>query len=127
MNLIVCVDDKMGMAFNGRRLSRDRIVCEDILKETQGRTVRMDARSQRLFEGTDITIADDADYYFLEFSAPSELSERPEHIILYRWNRHYPSDVKFDLPMDGYKLTDRAEFAGSSHEMITKEVYEYEK
>ncbi len=130
MLLIACVDDKMGMAFNGRRQSRDSVVCEDIVKETQGRTVGMDERSRRLFEGMDIAIADDpqnAECYFLEFSAPSEFSRKPEHIILYRWNRHYPSDVKFDLPMDGYKLTDSAEFAGSSHEKITKEVYAYEK
>ena len=31
MNLIICVDNKNGIMFNGRRQSRDRAVCEDIL------------------------------------------------------------------------------------------------
>ena len=127
MDLIVCVDDRMGMAFNGRRQSKDRIVCEDIVKTVQGRSVSMDERSRKLFDGMDIRISDDAQFCFLEFSAPSELPEPPDHIILYRWNRHYPSDVKFDLSLDKYKMTESTELAGNSHEMITKEVYEYEK
>ena len=127
MDLIVCVDDRMGMAFNGRRQSKDRIVCEDIVKTVQGRSVSMDGRSRKLFDGMDIRISDDAQFCFLEFAAPSELPEPPDHIILYRWNRHYPSDVKFDLSLDKYKMTESTEFAGNSHEMITKEVYEYEK
>ena len=32
MNLIVCLDDKNGMAFNGRRQSRDRLLTEDLLQ-----------------------------------------------------------------------------------------------
>ena len=90
----------------------------------------MDERSCRLFDGMELTIAESAeqaDGFFLEFSAPSELQKKPEHIILYHWNRHYPSDLKFDLTMDGYKLNETVEFEGSSHEKITKEVYSYEK
>ena len=130
MDLIVCVDDRMGMAFNGRRQSRDRVVCEDIVKTVQGRTLGLDKRSFRLFDDMDIKLHegfDGCDCCFLEFSGPTDFLGKPDHIIMYRWNRHYPADVYFDLQMDGYMLKESTEFAGSSHEKITKEVYGYEK
>ena len=43
--------------------------------------------------------------------------------MLYRWNRRYPSDLKFDLPLEGFTLRQRQEFAGYSHPKITEEVY----
>ena len=46
-------------------------------------------------------------------------------LIIYRWNRLYHSDVKFDVDVkkSGYKLKSSTEFAGSSHDKITKEIY----
>ena len=128
MKLIVCVDDRMGMAFNRRRQSRDRILCEDISKMTEGAVVGMDPRSAMLFEHLSMNIRTDGtlegcDYVFLEFSPPSKIAEPPEEIILYRWNRHYPADVRFDLSLDAYTCRETVEFAGSSHETITREVY----
>jgi len=46
----------------------------------------------------------------------------PEGLILYRWNRTYPADLYFTLSLEGWTLERREEFAGSSHEKITKEV-----
>ena len=37
MHVIVCLDDKEGMLFHGRRQSRDREVVGEILKRTKGR------------------------------------------------------------------------------------------
>ena len=48
MTVFVCIDDTMGMAFNGRRQSRDSAVVEDILA-TCGGVPQMDARSEKLF------------------------------------------------------------------------------
>jgi hypothetical protein len=48
---------------------------------------------------------------------------RVDAVTVYRWNRHYPSDRKLDLDLSAYKLYTNTEFAGSSHEKITKEVY----
>ena len=129
MNLIVCVDDRMGMAFNKRRQSRDRVVIEDIARLTDGYLLGMDPRSEKLFEGLSMNItsledSDRCDYVFLEFMHPSKLSAEPSRIILYRWNRHYPADVHFDLLLDHYHCTQTREFPGSSHETITREVYE---
>jgi len=129
MVLIICVDDRMGMAFHKRRQSRDQAVCEDIVKLTDGEVIGMDERSLKLFEGIHANIkackeCDDCAYYFLEFDAPSVFADKAERIILYRWNRHYPADLRFDIPLDRYELTETSEFIGKSHERITKEVYE---
>ena len=51
MTVIVCVDDRGGMRFHGRRQSRDRLLCADVLRLC-GR-VRMNAASAALFEGLD--------------------------------------------------------------------------
>ena len=48
MKVFVCVDDGFGMAFNGRRQSRDSAVVEDILATCGGKP-RMDERSEKLF------------------------------------------------------------------------------
>ena len=49
MIVIVCVDQRNGLAFNGRRQSRDRMVAADILKESAGRRLWMTPSSRRLF------------------------------------------------------------------------------
>ena len=48
-----------------------------------------------------------------------------EKIILYRWNRKYPADFRFDINLEDseWKLAETREFTGSSHEKITEEVY----
>ena len=43
---------------------------------------------------------------------------------MFRWNRDYPADTYFDLSLEsGWTRTETSEFAGSSHETITKEIY----
>ena len=49
--------------------------------------------------------------------------EMLEKIILYRWNRKYPADQFFPIDLTGWKLSETDEFAGNSHEKITKEIY----
>ena len=50
MNLIICVDNKNGIMFNGRRQSRDRAVCEDILDMTGEHLLYTSEYSFALFE-----------------------------------------------------------------------------
>ena len=49
MRLIVCLDDKNGMAFNHRRQSRDRIVTEKIEELAKGSVLRLSPYSAKLF------------------------------------------------------------------------------
>lgn len=51
--------------------------------------------------------------------------EKIQQVALYRWNRLYPSDVRFPMELfaDRWFPVSARSFAGSSHEKITEEVY----
>lgn len=135
MTVIVCLDDENGMLFNRRRQSQDRNLRADLLREADGKTVWMNAYSARQFHPLpeNVQVAEDfweqagaGELCFLEDKSPETCAGRLdelEGLIVYRWNRKYPADVFFTLPLDGWTLARREDFAGSSHEKITKEVY----
>lgn len=135
MIVMMCVDDNGGTMFNGRRQSRDRVLREEVLARTQGRRLWMNASSAALFapeEEEQIAVAEDfldralpGEFCFAEGAALAPSEERIEELILFRWNRVYPADRFFDLPLEerGWRLTGTREFPGSSHERITEEVY----
>ena len=130
MILAVCVDDKYGMMFNKRRQSRDRAQQENLLHWCAGRKLWMNTYSASLFENAEIHV-DDAflqkakmgDVCFVENVSVKELATEIETVVLYRWNRTYPADLRFDLDMTAFELEETTEFAGSSHEVITREIY----
>ncbi len=83
-------------------------------------------------ETCDFSVAEDflekaapEDYCFVENADIVPYAGRVAGVILYRWNRAYPSDVKFPVALfeDRWKLESTVEFAGSSHDLITREVY----
>lgn len=134
MKLIVCLDDRNGMAFNHRRQSRDRVLCEDIARMVGGESVWMNAYSVPLFEAFSLHIEAKDDYLcaagkndwcFCERESIASYAERIDMIVVYRWNRRYPGDVFFSLAVSDapWKRISMEEFSGSSHEKITKEVY----
>lgn len=132
MKIIVCLDDKCGMAFGGRRQSRDRVLCERILEITGDARVLMSPQSHKLFTDQDcrlipdsnyLSLAQGDDYCFIETDSPAPFEQEIKEIIIFRWNRVYPSDLKFNISLDGFSLTESREFKGSSHEKITEEVY----
>lgn len=133
MTLILCVDDRGGLAFNSRRQSQDRAVRQHILEDAHGARLWMSPYSARQFEGQDaahITVdegfwtkAAPEEFCFAELQDPAPWLNRVSRLILYRWNRVYPRDLVFPLPPEGWRLTAREEFSGRSHETITKEVY----
>ena len=139
MKLIVCIDEKKGMMFNHRRQSQDRVLRDDIRKECQGSILRMNAYSAGLFEKdadveTMVQIfssedflaqASEDDCCFVEDQDISLWLEQADTVILYQWNRHYPADLYFtaELSEDTWQMDRQEDFAGSSHEKITKTVY----
>lgn len=133
MIVVVCVDDQKGMMFNKRRQSQDKIMREDLLKETGEGKIWMNAYSRELFadtksaamtvDGEYLKKAGPGDYCFVEDQDIRPYQEKIEKVIFYKWNRVYPADFFFSLDMQGWKLTKTRDFAGSSHEKITKEVY----
>lgn len=132
MIVILCLDDKNGMMFNNRRQSKDKVVIQDILKLVDGKKLFISSYSERLFQGLEFNlIIDDnflnnatkEDYCFVEDNNLKDFSEKIEKIIVYKWNRIYPSDLKLEIPIQDWNLIDSFEFAGNSHDKITREVY----
>ena len=136
MLIIACVDERNGMMFNYRRQSRDSVVYQDVLRECYGKRLYMNAYSGNLFaesEGVDIRISEDIlsragdeDACFIEDIELAGFEDQIRQVILYKWNRKYPADRYFTLNLsDGsWECQKTEEFKGSSHERITKEVYQ---
>ena len=133
MKAFVCVDDNCGMAFLGKRQSRDSRVLDDIISISSGSLVYMTERTKKLFPNTDFAIASEItdqilssdEYYFFETESPIGYLDSIDEIVMYRWNRRYPSDLKLGFsPNDSeYTRVSVIEFIGTSHDLITKEVY----
>ncbi|MCC2255555.1 ribonuclease Z [Ruminococcus sp. CLA-AA-H200] len=133
MNIIICVDNRLGTGFNGRRQSRDRILYEKILKKVNGKLV-VSPYSAPLFDPSKIRVEDDpvhgtgaGEWCFLENVSLHEIEDRIEKLLICRWNRDYPADIYLDVTLDKWKRESTAEFSGNSHKEITMEIWENEK
>ena len=126
MTLYVCLDDRNGMLFNNRRQSRDGAVLADIRASVPD-LLTIDSFSEKLISASAIpyAVGDPVPgvHFFLENRNASELLPLAKKIVLYRWNRVYPADFRFDGDLSGFALESTLEFPGTSHETITKEVY----
>ena len=136
MNVIAVIDDGGGLMFNRRRQSQDRVLRERILRLSDGSRLWMNAYTRKQFDDTDadgrISVDEDflekaaaGDYCFVENAPILPVLERVERVILFRWNRAYPSDMKLDIDLSApeWNLVESDEFPGYSHEKITEEVY----
>lgn len=135
MIVIAFVDEKGGMMFNRRRQSRDRTTLQRIVDMTAGSTLWLNEYSAPLFadfaapqiheDAQFLDMAGPGDFCFVENVDVSPYLSFVEKIVLFHWNRSYPSDVKFPIKLDSGKwvLRSREDFPGSSHEKITLEVY----
>ncbi len=133
MNICVCVDDSMGMSFFGRRQSRDKALIEKLLSHTEYDRILVSPYSAPLFaEFCDERVCllencgepTESDMHFIELDSLPE-ADAIDRILIYRWNRKYPSDKKLSIsPADcGFTLTSSVDFVGNSHDNITEEVW----
>ena len=134
MNVIVCIDDAGGMLFNGRRQSKDKILRQLARELAQGQPLWMNGytASQFVEDGYE-TIVDEAfldkapenAWCFVENCDLLPYMENIQQVAVYRWNRRYPSDVKFPMAVldQKFRLAGRRDFPGKSHDMITEEIY----
>ena len=134
ITVAITVDDKMGLAFNKRRQSRDRLLIDDICKKTD-KDIYISSYSALLFEEHKdrVKIVDDPlrdcpddGFCFVEMTELSPYVESISTLIVYHWNRLYPADKKLDIDIAncGFKMTAKYEFIGSSHDKITKGTYQ---
>lgn len=120
------------MLFNHRRLSRDRRVCEKILDYSNEKELWMNAYSRKLF--TDLTdinsIQVDEEFLdksqsicFVENQDITPYLPKIDTLVLFQWNRDYPTDFFFTVDLSQWNLISTEDFEGTSHEKITMEVY----
>ena len=132
MKLIVCLSDDGGMMFNHRRQSRDRVLIADMVQHVGETPLWISPYSAPLF-GEDcpslrispapIKDAGENDYCFVEDTPLPQRMEDVNELLIYRWNRLYPSDVFFTCNTSAFSLAESHEFVGSSHDNITKEIW----
>ena len=130
MTYICCVDDYASLSFNKRRNSSDRFVIEDIINTVGEAPLRVDAYTAKLFLDKQVPSlivdddclenAKDGEFVFVERQNPSAYLKAGDQLILYHWNRHYPSDNRLNLTGWNTLEITTGEFAGYSHEKITK-------
>ena len=111
MRIIICLDDRGGLSFGGRRLSRDRALID----------------SAPLFDGHAVTVADDpytvgCDSCFLENTEIKLDVPEIDELVVCRWNRAYPFDRRVEITPDWHPVSEY-ELVGSSHDKITVIVY----
>ncbi len=130
---IVCVDDSYGMLFNNRRQSKDIILTNRIIEMSNLTRLWIGEFSRSLFETLDPHIlfiddefldkAEPGDFCFVENRHLTPHLDKIEKLIVFKWNRSYPSDFSLDIDLANWNLVSTAEFKGSSHKEITMEVY----
>ena len=120
MKMICCIDDNNGILFVNKRVSKDSKIIEDITKYTD--TIYGSKYSKKLFPNIEFKEYKD-EKGICYFHEDLKLDLNPSEIILYKFNRKYPSTTKFNIDLESYKLKAITEFKGTSHDKITKEIY----
>lgn len=131
MIVIVCVDDNKGMMFNHRRQSQDKKLREHILNMVSPSILWMNSYSKRQFLEDNRVVVDEAflekaaknEYCFIENIDVTPYADKVEKIILFQWNRKYPADTFFPMNLSEWTFVESEDFAGDSHDKITKEIY----
>ena len=133
MIIITCVDEKGGMLFHNRRQSKDRNLLKHIMEVIGKNKLWISEFSSNLFEEyleDNVYIVDDGlycvtanDYCFVENLSLKGIEDKIDKIILYNWNRHYPADTYWELPLDDWHMISEKDIVGSSHEKITERIY----
>lgn len=136
MNVIVCIDNRLGMTFNNRRQSKDEVVVGKIKEIVGSKKLYANEFSSKLFADFCTTVQDslllsilntegeEESYCFVENIDISPYFNKIGSLYIFKWNRDYPYD--FSLK-DGYRnifhLVSREDFKGKSHDNITLEIW----
>ena len=138
MKIIVCVDDKLGMAFNHRRQCMDSVLRQKLIDLCGVSTLWMNGYSSKQFkdemvpniqvEEKYLDKAGANDYCFVEDQDILPYADKIQEIILCRWNRTYPADTFLKIPGNAadWQISVLEEFSGKSHKKITVEQWRRE-
>ena len=134
MILIFTLDDNNATQFCGKRQSTDSEVATHILDFANNAPIYMKEKSKSFFNTAIRScsqfvfvdnfndVPEDA-VCFIEEVVSDEILNKVDLMLVYRWNRVYPSVVKDRLNLDDYTKHFIESFKGSSHNQITTELY----
>lgn len=132
LHIAFAVDDRGGMMFNDRRVSKDSALRKEVLDlaRSAGGSVRVRPYSLTQFAEDDSVQSFDTpwsdaqagDIVFIEDVDPATVPGVTK-VTLFHWNRTYPYDLASTFGFDGFELTETKEFEGSSRERITEETW----
>ena len=138
MTCVICLENRGGVMFNHRRVSRDAVVTDRILKlATEHGPLNITPYTLRLLPQENIPsrvvhicdhpAAEGEGTCWLEDTVGELRPDAADRLILFRWNRTYPADTLFDQKAffsgGNWELESQEEFPGKSHKKITMEVY----
>ena len=135
MTVVVCLSDGEGMLFNKRRQSRDRALIKDVADMCgEKKALCISGFSEKYLKESGIAVcvfdnplkaAGDGDVVFVENLPLAPYLYKIKRLVIYRWNRTYPTDFKIDINPEksGMTLVSTLDFQGYSHEKITKEIW----
>lgn len=127
MKFIVCIDINNGLMFNNRRVSKDEAVLLDIKENVK--KISMNEYSNKMFVDynleDNVVVSDEFgdDYYFVENNDLCQYQDKITHLIIYNWNRDYPSDLKLELNLKEFNIVEENIIEGNSHPEIIKRLY----
>lgn len=145
MKLIICVDSYYGYSFNNRRQATDKGVREHILNElkTHNITMHINPYTERSFKRTGISFEDNPfllvekddsfpeslaqtdEWVFIENADITNYYRFIDEMMVYKWEKTYPTDKKLNLQfVESFVPTRREVFDGSTHEDVTFVHYE---
>lgn len=136
MKVIVCLDNHEGLLFNHRRQAKDRLVIADIIKEVGRKDLYLSPYSKNLFVKESLSLQVSADfllkagtndYCFVEDQRLLPFKDSINTLIIYHWNRDYPSDfyLDYNAALRRPSTASSYDFPGYSHERITKEILHF--
>ena len=131
MTLIFTLDNKNGTRCMGKRQSKDVVVADRIVMQAENLPLRMKHKSLKFFPCVPAHVRflesfeelEENDICFAEEVVPSDVMARADRVIVFRWNRDYPSHVDDRVSLDGFVKQSTEDFRGHSHDNITMEVY----
>jgi len=142
MTVILCAGSRGEILFHNRRVSQDGVVKAELCAVAEERGLYVTPYSARLLAASSgvhissdpLTEAETDGICFLEDTFPTIFQHIPklDELVIYRWDKTYPLDGTFPVSRfleaakqagAPFSLMKTIEFAGRTHELITKEVY----
>lgn len=137
MNIILCLSKNKGFTFFNQRQSFDRNMISDMIMHVDNKKLYISNYTKKLFDNLKINLENifvldkhnkeqigEDDFIFIEKKEELIFFENdPKEIVVYNWNREYPTDYYFEFDFSDYLKIKEECIVGNSHEEITKIVY----